>query len=47
MFDIISYIIGKKKGEKTGTVVIEGNDNYTITEDGAGTVTITENISEG
>lgn len=47
MFDILSYLLGKKKGEKTGTVVIEGNDKYTITEDGAGTVTITENTSEG
>lgn len=36
MFDILSYILGKK----SGTIVIESNDEYTVTDDGEGNVTI-------
>lgn len=39
MFDIISFILGKKTGEKT--VVIESND-YTFSDDGDGNITIVE-----
>lgn len=39
MFDIISYILGKKSGEKT--VDIESSD-YTFSDDGDGNITIEE-----
>ena len=39
MVDIVSYIIGKKEGEKT--VNLE-SDDYTFSEDGNGNVTIKE-----
>lgn len=39
MFDIVSYILGKKSGEKT---VILDSDDYTFSEDGNGNVTIKE-----
>ena len=39
MFDIVSYILGKKSGEKT---VILDSDDYTFSDDGEGNVTITE-----
>lgn len=42
MFDILSYIMGKKKGNEEGTqnVVISGN--VTATDDGQGNVEIKE-----
>ena len=39
MFDIVSYILGKKSGEKT---VILDSDDYTFSDDGDGNVTVTE-----
>lgn len=39
MVDIVSYIIGKKTGEKT--VNLE-SDDYTFSEDGNGNITIKE-----
>ena len=39
MFDIISYILGKKSGEKT--VYIESSD-YTFSDDGDGNITVEE-----
>ena len=39
MVDIVSYIIGKKAGEKT--VNLE-SDDYTFLEDGNGNITIKE-----
>ena len=39
MFDIVSYILGKKSGEKT---VILDSDDYTFSDDGKGNVTIKE-----
>ena len=39
MFDIVSYILGKKIGEKT--VVIESSD-YTFSDDGDGNIVIEE-----
>ena len=39
MFDIVSYILGKKSGEKTVTL---DSDNYTFSEDGNGNITIKE-----
>jgi hypothetical protein len=39
MFDIVSYILGKKSGEKT---VILDSDDYTFSEDGNGNITIKE-----
>ena len=39
MVDIVSYILGKKSGEKT--VNIE-SDDYTVSEDGNGNITIKE-----
>ena len=39
MFDIVSYIIGKKAGEKT---VILDSDDYTFSDDGSGNVKIKE-----
>lgn len=39
MVDIVSYIIGKKAGEKTVTIE---SDDYTFSEDGKGNVTIKE-----
>ena len=38
MFDIVSYILGKKSGEKT--VVI--SSDYTYTDDGEGNITVEE-----
>ncbi len=43
MVDIVSYIIGKKTGEKT--VNIE-SDDYTFADDGNGNVTIKE-VNDG
>ena len=39
MFDIVSYILGKKSGEKT---VILDSDDYTFSDDGEGNVTVAE-----
>lgn len=39
MVDIVSYIIGKKDGEKTVTIE---SDNYVFSDDGVGNVTIEE-----
>lgn len=39
MFDIISYILGKKSGEKT---VILDSDDYTFSDDGSDNVEIKE-----
>jgi len=39
MVDIVSYIIGKKAGEKTVTME---SDDYTFSEDGNGNVEIKE-----
>ena len=39
MFDIVSYILGKKSGEKTVNL---DSDNYTFTDDGDGNVEIKE-----
>lgn len=39
MFDIVSYILGKKSGEKT---VILDSDDYTFSDDGSGNVEIKE-----
>lgn len=39
MFDIVSYILGKKSGEKT---VILDSEDYTFSDDGDGNVTVTE-----
>lgn len=39
MVDIVSYIIGKKAGEKTVTI---DSDDYTFSDDGNGNVTIKE-----
>ena len=39
MFDIVSYILGKKSGEKT---VILDSDDYTFSDDGEGNITVTE-----
>lgn len=39
MFDIISYILGKKSGENS--VNLE-SDNYTFSDDGDGNVTVVE-----
>lgn len=39
MVDIVSYILGKKSGEKT---VILDSDDYTFSDDGEGNVTVTE-----
>lgn len=42
MFDIISFIIGKKTSG--GNVVIIDDNNYTFTDDGNGNITITEGV---
>lgn len=39
MFDVISFILGKKSGEKT--VVFDSND-YTFSDDGSGNITVEE-----
>lgn len=39
MFDIVSYILGKKSGEKT---VILDSDSCTFSDDGEGNITVTE-----
>ena len=39
MFDIVSYVLGKKSGEKT---VILDSDDYTFSDDGEGNITVTE-----
>lgn len=39
MFDIVSYILGKKSGEKT---VILDSEDYTFSDDGSGNVKIEE-----
>ena len=39
MFDIISYILGKKSGEK---IINIESDNYTFSDDGNGNVTVVE-----
>ena len=39
MFDILSFLLGKKQGEKT--VNLE-SDDYTFSEDGNGNITIKE-----
>lgn len=39
MFDIISFIFGKKSGEKT---VILGSSDYTFSDDGGGNITVEE-----
>lgn len=43
MVDIVSYIIGKKAGEKTVTIE---SDDYTFSDDGNGNVTIKE-VNDG
>ena len=43
MFDIVSYILGKKSGEKT---VILDSDDYTFTDDGEGNIEIEEGGGE-
>lgn len=43
MFDIVSYILGKKSGEKT---VILDSDDYTFTDDGDGNIEIEEGGDE-
>ena len=43
MFDIISYILGKKAGEKTVTI---DSEEYTFTEDGQGNIVI-EEVKDG
>lgn len=48
MFDLLSFIMGLKKGktEATGTVVLEGTD-YTFTDANSdGNIEITENGGE-
>lgn len=43
MIDIISWLLGKKKGEDEGTQHVEiQSDNLTFTDDGEGNITITE-----
>lgn len=44
MFDILSYLLGKKSGE--GNVEIE-TDNLTFADDGEGNVTVEEVNSNG
>lgn len=44
MFDIISYILGKKAGEKT--VIIE-SEEYTFSDDGDGNITVEEVDNNG
>jgi len=39
MFDIISYILGKKSGEKN---IILDSDDYTFSDDGDGNIEIKE-----
>lgn len=39
MFDILSFIIGKMKGE---THVVLDSDSYTYTDDGEGNITVEE-----
>lgn len=39
MFDILSFIIGKMKGE---THVVFDSDSYTYTDDGEGNITVEE-----
>ena len=39
MFDIVSYVLGKKSGEKT---VILDSDDYTFSDDGEGNITVTD-----
>ena len=39
MFDLISFILGKKQGEKSVTL---DADAYTFTDDGEGNITIEE-----
>ena len=39
MFDIVSYILGKKQGN---TTVIVQSDRYVYTDDGEGNITVTE-----
>lgn len=42
MFDVVSYILGKKSGEKgENTVNIESSD-YIFSDDGDGNITIEE-----
>lgn len=43
MFDIVSYILGKKSGEKT---VILDSDDYTFSDDGDGNIEIEEGGGE-
>ena len=40
MFDIISFILGKKLS--TGNIVVMDGESYTFTDDGEGNITITE-----
>ena len=39
MFDILSFLLGKKQGEKTINL---DSDDYTFTDDGEGNITVTE-----
>ena len=43
MFDIVSYILGKKSGEKT---VILDSEDYTFSENGQGNIVI-EEVKDG
>ena len=45
MFDSVSFILGKKAGG--GTVIIEGGEDLTFTDDGEGNITIEEENSNG
>ena len=44
MFDILSYILGKKSGENNVTVI---SDDYTFNDDGEGNITVEEGDNNG
>lgn len=44
MFDILSYIIGKKSGENNVAVI---SDDYTFHDDGEGNITVEEVDNNG
>ena len=46
MFDAVSYILGKVAGGG-GTVIIEGGEDLTFTDDGEGNITIEEENGNG
>lgn len=45
MFDIVSYILGKKAG--AGVIELDDSEEYTFTDDGDGNITVEEADNNG